>query len=160
MCGNEGQRLNDHYDWSQEPATAPLQIAVGTHVELLLVDQAGETERLAFDIVEDAVADFADGFLGVGTPLAKTLLGRQAGDTLSYRVADMVEARVLSVSAGRRVPDTSVVAKRRAVVQEAVSKSNRDDAVRHALTFSSKWGDYDPEGIESGWEDSDDAGSR
>ena len=55
-----------------EPNTnTTLQVAQGTHVEVELVDEAGAREPLAFDIVPDAQADFAQGFLGAGTPLAQ-----------------------------------------------------------------------------------------
>ena len=143
------------YDWNQAPEVAPRRVAEGARIEVALIDETGEAERMAFDIVSDAMADFANGFLGVGTPLAQTLLGHRAGDVLPYRVADMVEARILSVVASTRSPDVGAAAERRAVVKQAISRSNRDDAVRHALTFNSKWGDYDPEGIEADWDDQD-----
>ena len=50
--------------------------------------EAGPPERLAFDLVPDAEADFPRGYLGVGTPLARAILGRTAGEVLSYRAAE------------------------------------------------------------------------
>jgi hypothetical protein len=126
--------------------------AAGTRVEVELVNESGAAEALALDIVPDRNADFSAGFLGVGTPLAQVLLKHRAGETLPYRVADIVEVRILSVATSRRAPTGDTAARREATQREAVSKSNFDDAVRLALTVDVKWGDYDPEGIEPGWE--------
>jgi len=74
-----------------------------------------------------------------------------AGAVVPYRVADVVELRILRITASTRTPDATAPEGRRSAVQEAVSRSNLEDAVRLALTVDVKWGDYDPEGIESGW---------
>ena len=59
-----------------------MPVALGTHVEVELIDEAGVSERLAFDLVPDEQADFANGFLGVGTPLAQAILGQTASETV------------------------------------------------------------------------------
>jgi hypothetical protein len=55
----------------------------------------------------------------------------------------------------RCAPTEDVAADRQAVIQKAISKSDLADAVRFALTVDQKWGDTDPEGIASNWEDTD-----
>jgi hypothetical protein len=126
-------------------------VHVGTRVEVELIDAAGGTERLAFDVVPESAADFSAGFLGAGTPLAQAILGEVAGATVSYRLADVVAVRVLSVEPSRRAPEAGAAQAREALLREAVDKSNLEDAVRLALTVDVKWGDYDPEGLEPGW---------
>jgi hypothetical protein len=133
------------------PPAVP-RVKVGTHVEIVLVSENGDAERLAFDVVSDAQADFAAGFLGAGTPLAQAILGQPAGATVPYAVADEVEVRILSVGPSERVPAPEVAAAREAAAQEAVSKANMEEMVRLALTVDVKWGDYDPEALESGWD--------
>jgi len=128
-------------------------VHVGTRVDVELIDELGAGERMTFDIVSDQVADFSAGFLAAGTPLAKAILGQPAGAGVPYRVADVVEVRILRVTASTRTPDAAAAESRRAAVQEAVSRSNLEDAVRLALTVDVKWGDYDPEGIETGWDE-------
>ena len=44
--------------------------------------------------------------------------------------------------------------------REAAARSDLEDTVRLALTFSSKWGDYDPEGILPSDRTGDDAAPR
>jgi len=130
----------------EQAASAPLQVELGTHVEVELLEESGGSERLAFDIVPDNQADFAHGFLGVGTPLAQTILGQVAGNAVPYRMGDIVEARILSVMSGVRTPSTDVEAKRQAVIQQAVAQSEQISDMAFALAVGSKWGDYDPGG--------------
>ena len=128
------------------------RVKIGTRVEIELLSESGEVDRLAFDVVADAQADFASGFLGAGTPLAQALLGQPAGATVPYAVADEVEVRILSVTPSKRAPAPEVAAAREAAAKEAVSKANMEEMVRLALTVDVKWGDYDPEALESGWD--------
>jgi hypothetical protein len=127
---------------------------VGTRVEVELLDSSGEAERLAFDIVPERDADFSGGFLGAGTPLAQAITGRKAGSIVPYSLADVVAVRILSVRASERAPEAGAADAREAALREAVSKSNLEDAVRLALTVDVKWGDYDPEGLETNWSES------
>ena len=120
---------------------------VGTRVEVELLGSAGDHEYLSFDIVPDAQANLADGFMGLGTPLAQALHGHRSGDTVPYNQADIREVRVLSVTPSERRPDPGAAAAREAVTRKAVQKSDFADVVRLALTVDVKWGDYDPEGL-------------
>jgi hypothetical protein len=122
------------------------RVAVGTHVEVELIDEAGERERLEFDLVPDKQADFANGFLGESTPLAQAILGQSAGSVVAYRVGDIVKVSILTVTSDARVPVEDVAAKRQAVVQQVVAESNRISDMVFALAVGSKWGDYDPGG--------------
>lgn len=129
----------------------PSVVHVGTHVEVELVDTSDRVERLAFDIVPESAADFAAGFLGAATPLARAILGEEAGRVVPYRLADVVAVRILSVGPSQRTPEAGAAVAREAMLREAVDKSNLEDAVRLALTVDVKWGDYDPEGLEPNW---------
>ena len=140
-----------------EPNELPIEVAVGVHVEVELVSESGAREQLAFDIVPDSEADFSSGCLGVGTPLAQAISGQHAESVVPYKVGDIVEVRILTVRAGERSPPKNVAANRQAVIQKAISKSDLADAVRFALTVDQKWGDTDPEGIASNWEETEDS---
>jgi hypothetical protein len=120
---------------------------VGTRVEIELIGSGGDVERMALDIVPDAQADLAAGFLGAGTPLALTMHGHRAGETVAYDQADIRAVRILSIAQSERRPDPDAAAARKAVARAAVRKSDLVDTVRLALTVDVKWGDYDPEGI-------------
>jgi hypothetical protein len=125
------------------PANA-LTVALGTHVEVELVDEHGASEPLAFDLVPDEQADFASGFLGAGTPLAQAIWGKCAGDVVTYRLGDVVSVRVVKVMTAERVQEEDVAAKRQAVIRQAVAESERISDMVFALAVGSKWGDYDP----------------
>jgi len=140
-------------DKSLKPNEPPAEVAVGVHVEVELVSESGTHEQLAFDIVPDSEADFSSGCLGAGTPLAQAISGQRAGSVVPYRLGDIIEVRILTVGVSGRSPTKNVAADRQAVIQKAISKSDLDDAVRFALTVDQKWGDTDPEGIASNWEE-------
>jgi len=125
-----------------------LTAETGTHVAVELLDASGGSERLEFDIVPDAAADFTRGFLGEGTPLARAIAGKPAGSELAYKQADIVRVRILSVAPARSSPDAEAAQQQDAVVRKAVEEAERTDAILFASSFSGKWGDYDPEGMD------------
>ena len=127
-----------------QETNVPLRAGLGTHVEVELVEQSGDSEHLSFDIVPDDQSDFAHGFLGVGTRLAQAILGQPAGSVVPYRVGDVEEVRILRVTLEVSTPSTDVEAKRQAVIQQAVAQSEQISDMTFALAVGSKWGDYDP----------------
>ena len=125
----------------------PGLVALGTRVAVELVDQAGDCDRLTFDLVPDRAADFAAGFLGASTPLAQAIMGHPAGSAVPYRVGDLAEVRILAVALSERRAAEDAAETRQALTQETVEKAKLDEMVQLALTVNVKWGDYDPEGI-------------
>lgn len=123
-----------------ERATA----AVGSHVEVELVDEEGGVERLLLDIVPDEQADFARGLLGAGTPLARAVLGQQAGSTVPYGMGDVTAVRVCAVGECANPSAEGVAGRRDGVVRRAVARSEMINDMAFALAAGSKWGDYDP----------------
>lgn len=130
----------------KEPTRIPIRN--GTHVEVELISRAGKSERLAFTLVEDGQADFAAGFLGEGTPLARTLIGHTAGELLPYAAGDLRSVRVLEVSVRERTQGENVAARRKAVLRQAVDHSDYINAMIFASSVNNKWGDYDVEGLD------------
>ena len=125
-----------------------LRVRVGRRVEIALIHENGETEALTLDLVPDAAADFEQGLLGTGTALAKAITGARSGDVLDYRAGDLRAVHVLSVTRSPADLDHSAGERRQQVIADAVSESDRTNALNFASTFSSKWGGYEPEGIE------------
>jgi len=125
----------------------PGLVALGTRVEVEMVSELGDNERLTFDIVPDSAADFTAGFLGTGTPLAQAIMGRPAGSIVPYRVGDMAEVHILAVALSERRAADDAAEARQALTQEAVERAKLDEMVQLALTVNVKWGDYDPDGI-------------
>ena len=131
---------------SQKPKD--LLADLGTHVELELLLQQDEVERLTFDLVPDESADFARGFLGIGTPLAQAIYRRAAGSVVPYRVGDARSIRILSVTRAESAPPEDVARRRQETIQKAVDQSDRTNAMMFASSFSGKWGDYDPASLD------------
>lgn len=131
-----------------------LVVQEGTHVVIELAYTSGESERLELDIVPDELADLWRGFLGAGTPLARAICDQPAGSTIPYRQADIVSVRILSVAPGHAAPDADAAQGREAALRKAVEEAQRTDAIVFASSFSGKWGDYDPQGMEH-WDKTD-----
>jgi hypothetical protein len=132
-----------------------LRVRVGRRVQVVLIHQDDSEEPLTLDIVADAAADFEQGLLGEGTPLAKALAGRRSGEVIDYRVGDLRQVRVLDVMRSPADLDLDSAARRQEIIDKAVSESDRTNALNFASSFSSKWGGYEPAGIED-WTRTDD----
>jgi hypothetical protein len=127
---------------SPEP---PLTVQPGLLVQVEIAYHPGaelEKERLEFVIVPDELADFAAGFLGQGTPL---------GRVVPYFNGDALSLTILSVSLTDKAPNPETSARRQERYRQALEQSDRTSAMIFASSFSGKWGDYDPQGIEK-WE--------
>ena len=131
-----------------------LRVRVGRRVQVVLIHQDDSEEPLTLDIVPDAAADFERGLLGEGTPLGKALAGRRGGEVIDYRAGDLRQVRVLDVTRSPAGLDPDAAARRQERIDKAVSESDRTNALNFASSFSSKWGGYEPAGIED-WTRSD-----
>jgi hypothetical protein len=129
------------------PQTRQYLAAIGMHVTLELITEDGETEQLEFDLVADRSADFARGFLGESTPLAQAILGQPVGRSLLYQNADIRAVRILSVTPSQAAPEDAE-ARRQETLRKAVHQSDTTNAILFASSFSGKWGDYDPTGLD------------
>lgn len=131
------QRMEPHADL----------IAVGCEVEVDLLDRAGNKERLRVIIVTDETADFAHGYLGANTPLAKVLLGERAGNIIPYLKDDILGIEILAVTRPMNEPSVDAAEKRNLMVKKALQEVQDTNAMIFASSFSGKWGDYDPDSI-------------
>ena len=131
------------------------KVWVGRHVELELRYTDGEEERLSLDVVADESADFAAGFLGESTPLAKAIIGLAAGSRVTYQAGDTVEVRILSVSSQLRAEPRDLSERREAVTRKAIQQSDQASLTIYATSMNSKWGSYDPEVLQDDSEEQD-----
>jgi hypothetical protein len=120
-----------------------LKVETGMLVEVELISRSGESEILKFTLVEDEQADFSAGFLGSGTPLAKTILGHSPDSKLDYTAGDLQYIRILSVTPSNKIQTEDVIARREAVMRKALNHSDYVNALNFATSVNSKWGDYD-----------------
>jgi len=128
------------------------KVEVDCYVEVELIDRRGQSEALAFDIVPEQAADFDAGRLGENTPLAHVILGEATGSLIPYSLGDIQSVRILQIQPGRTEALEDTAAQREASLQKALNAIARTDAAIFASSFSGKWGDYDPGGLEE-WED-------
>ncbi len=132
---------------TQSSANFEWKAQTGVHVEIELLGDSGQVERLSFDIVPDRSADFGRGFLGESTPLAKAISGHPPGSLLPYQAEEITHVRIRSVAPSRQAPPKDIAARREEKIRKAVEESDRTHAMIFASSFSGKWGDYDPTGF-------------
>ncbi len=129
-------------------------VTLHSRVEVELIGQDKSRERLAFEVVPERAADLAAGRLGETTPLARAILGKPAGATIPYQIGDLVRVKILSVAAPSSPTDTeAAAAEREARLDQARSQAELGNMISFALTFDSKWGDYDPEQVAAQWDE-------
>lgn len=136
--------------------TEKTAVALGTRVEIELLARDKTREKLVLSLVNDGAADFAKGFLSVDTPLAKTILGHGAGETLAYKQGDIVQIKILTVEPAEATHANDAAEQRDETLRRARDKAELANMVSFALTFDSKWGDYDPEQIVKQYEQEQD----
>ena len=130
---------------TQPPPPSELRAVPGQHVSLELRD-AGEIERLEFDLVGENEADYYQGFLGENTPLGKAIFGQKSGSRVTYLAGGApIEVRLLEVRPSTRQPNPQRGEERQAAIDQAVAASHLKDRLSAASSMSNKWGDLDPD---------------
>lgn len=133
--------------------TEPRQVRTGVQIDVALIDQRGDAEPLSFVIVAETSADIDQGFLAASAPLAKAILGKRVGSEIPYRSGDVVAVRILHVGEERRAIPEDAATRRQETVKKALQEAERTTIHMFATSFSSKWGDYDPDALAFGNED-------
>lgn len=128
-------------------------IGLYQRVTLELIGETNEILEVVF--VADASANFALGLLGESTPLARTVLGARAGQTLEYRQGDLKAVHILAVADSADIDPRLAAQQRRAEAARTQEEIAARNAAAFAASFSGKWGDYDPDGVER-WQDQPD----
>ena len=137
---------------SSQSQAEPIQIWTGCRVAVELINQDGSREKLAFQIVPDALSDFSRGYLGEGARLAQALLGHRPGERLAYLLDDIAEVVILGAAIAESGPDESVAERREANMRKAQRQTELANLIAFAASFNSKWGDYDPQSLTDEWE--------
>lgn len=122
--------------------TERARVGLGCHVEVELIDEQGEAERMAFDLVNEDAADFDRGLLAETTPLAQAIRGKPEGALVPYTQGDIRQVRIVRVQRAESAPAPDAAARRQAVLDEARRKAEQTNAEMFAASFSGKWGDY------------------
>lgn len=123
--------------------TQRARVGLGCHVEVELIDDRDEVERMAFDLVTENAADFDRGLLAETTPLAKAIRGKPEGMVIAYTQGDIRRVRIVAVRPSTISAAPDAAARRQAVLDAARHKAEQTNAEMFAASFSGKWGDYE-----------------
>lgn len=119
------------------------QARLGAYVEVELIDEQGQRERMGFDIVRAEHADWDRGRLGVQTPLAKAIIGKQLGALVNYRMGDIHQVRIIAIRPSQQATLDNTEEQRQAQLQKALDAVERTNAEVFAASYTGKWGDYE-----------------
>lgn len=119
------------------------QARLGAYVEVELINEQGQRERMAFDIVRTEHADWDRGRLGVQTPLAKAIIGKQIGALVNYRMGDIRQVQIISIRPSQQTTLDNTEEQRQAQLQRALDAVERTNAEVFAASYTGKWGDYE-----------------
>jgi len=120
-----------------------ITIARYSKIQIEFVDVSGVVEQAEYTLVESKHADLKSGLLDENTPLARALIGHQAGEVIPYTAGDLTEVRILSVEHVEAEASLGAAEKRRETVRKAEAQSEFINQLNFATASGSKWGDYD-----------------
>lgn len=128
------------------------QVGLGSHVEIELIDESGKAELMAFQLVPAKQADMSRGLLSAEAPLGQAVRGKFVGAILPYVKGDIRQLRIVSASPGQTVTGADAESRRASILERARNDAERTNAQMFASSFSGKWGDYDPDGMDE-WDE-------
>lgn len=124
------------------------QVGIGAYVELELIDEWEDRESLQFQLVPAQHANLAQGLLGANTPLAQAIRAKFAGDEVDYQMGEIRRVRIVSVQRMKLGELEDTAQQQAEALRRAKSAVDQANAQSFAASYSSKWGGYDPEGLE------------
>jgi len=130
---------------------AARQIGLGSHVEIELIDAQGNAEPMAFDLVPAQRADMSRGLVSADAPLGKAVRGKFVDALIPYPMGDIRQIRIISVAPAQTPTGVDAESRRAEVLKKALDDAERTNAQMFASSFSGKWGDYNPDGMDE-WE--------
>jgi hypothetical protein len=77
--------------------------------------------------------------------------GKFVGAIIPYPMGDIRQIRIISVAPTQTAADVDAEARRAEVLKKALADAERTNAQMFAASFSGKWGDYNPDGVDE-WE--------
>ena len=123
-------------------------VRLGDQVEIQIIYRSGHKEKLLLDLVEDSKADIDQGYLGESTPLAKAILGESPGTVVPFFTPELLAVEILSVHEASRKPDPEVSNRRKQSLKDTLNCIELRDAILFASSTETKWGRYDPDGLD------------
>jgi hypothetical protein len=142
------------------PSSRRSQVEAGCEVVVEFLYEGGERETQTLSLVADESADFTQGLMGVGSALAKALMGYSEGERVFYRQADLLEVHILKITPGGARSADGVAERRQEAQRKAARQAELGNAISFAASFNGKWGDYDPSALTEEWEKDDELRSE
>jgi hypothetical protein len=123
-------------------------VKLGDQVEIQVFYRSGHKEKLVLDLVKDSEADINQGYLGESTPIATAILDEPPGTIVPFFTPELLAIEILSVQEASRQPDPDVSKRRKQSLKDTLNRIEFRDAILFASSTETKWGQYDPDGLD------------
>ena len=123
-------------------------VQIGCQVSLEILYRNGRRESLSLDIVTDEKGDLNHGFLSSSTHLARAILGEKTGYIIPYFTEETISVEITLIQKSTRTPGADAHKKKKSKLNEIKDQIEFRDALLFASSSNTKWGEYDPDGMD------------
>jgi hypothetical protein len=133
----------------------PRKAMIHTRIELELVTERGERERMTVQLADSRNANLDEGWIDIEAPLGRAIRGQPEGARIPYVMGDIRSVRIVSVAPVDELPSSDAEARRQEILERARRKSERATQEIFSSSYGSKWGGYAAEDLASDEEEKD-----
>ena len=133
----------------------PRKAMIHTRIELELVTERDERERMTVQLADSRNANLDEGWIDIEAPLGRAIRGQPEGARIPYVMGDIRSVRIVSVAPVDELPSSDAEARRQEILERARRKSERATQEIFSSSYGSKWGGYAAEDLASDEEEKD-----
>lgn len=120
---------------------------IHTRIELELITDAGEKERMTVQLADSRNANWDEGWLDIESPLGRAIRGQPEGARIPYVRGDIRMVQIVAISPVDELPAEDAEARRQQILDRARRKSERATQEIFSSSYGSKWGGYAAEDL-------------
>lgn len=124
-----------------------MKAMIHTRIELELITDAGERERMVVQLADSRNANLDEGWIDIDAPLGRAIRGQPEGASIPYTMGDIHTVRIVSVRPVDELPSEDAEARRQEILARARRKSERATQEIFSSSYGSKWGGYAAEDL-------------
>jgi hypothetical protein len=133
----------------------PRKAMIHTRIELELVTERGERERMTVQLADSRNANLDEGWIDIEAPLGRAIRGQPEGARIPYVMGDIRSVRIVSIAPVEALPSEDAAERRQEILERARRKSERATQEIFSSSYGSKWGGYAAEDLASDEEEKD-----
>ena len=120
----------------------PRKAMIHTRIELELVTERDERERMTVQLADSRNANLDEGWIDIEAPLGRAIRGQPEGARIPYVMGDIRSVRIVSIAPVEALPSDDAAERRQEILERARRKSERATQEIFSSSYGSKWGGY------------------